>query len=187
MSTSNVTPQIEGLPPGSTVRPLPQIEGLPAGSTVKQLQPAGEQTNEIGKTVIVPKDGESFSDTMARAALHGKSVTQQDINDEMATAPGKAATVIGAAPVIGAAGAAALAGAGAAPGAAAKALTPSQLSLPGLGLSEGASSIVQTALRGAKALSTLSNIQRAGIGTLVLKELGITPKHILHLVGLMDE
>jgi hypothetical protein len=74
--------------------------------------PTGEQINDIGKTVIVPKEGESYSDTMARAAAQGKKTTQQDINDEVATAPKKAAEVLAAAPVIGAAGAASLAAPG---------------------------------------------------------------------------
>ena len=72
----------------------------------------GEQQNEIGKTVIVPKDGESFADTMQRAAVQGRKTTQQDISDEMKTAPRKVAQVLGAAPVIGATGAAGLAAPG---------------------------------------------------------------------------
>src|SRR6266705_1208960 len=69
----------------------------------------GQVTNDVGNTVIVPKDGESFTDTMKRAAAHGKTVTQDQINKELATAPKKAATVLAAAPAIGAGGAAALA------------------------------------------------------------------------------
>lgn len=169
MSTSSVTPQIEGLPPGASVKPIQQVEGLPAGAVVKPIQPEGEQTNDIGKTVIVPKDGESFQDTMKRAAEHGKSVTPQDINDEMATAPGKAAAVLGAAPVMGAAGTAALAGVG-------------SLALPG-----GAQSIGQAGLRIAKSLATLDNVKKAAWASLVLKELGISPKHLTHLIGLVGE
>jgi hypothetical protein len=114
----------QGLPEGAVVKPIARIQGLPEGAVVKPLenpQPnEGEQSNELGKTVIVPKDGESFSDTLARAAEHGKSVSQQDINEEMATAPGKAAQVLTAAPVIGAGGAAALAAPGELGSAAAK-------------------------------------------------------------------
>ena len=73
---------------------------------------SGTITNDVGNTVIVPKDGESFLDTVRRAAAHGKTVTQDQINREMATAPGKVATVVGAAPVIGAGGAALLAAPG---------------------------------------------------------------------------
>ena len=80
------------------------------GKVVQAAQ--GQVRNDVGNTVIVPKDDESFADTMRRAAAYGKTVTPQQINAEMRTAPGKAATVLAAAPAIGAAGAATLAGAG---------------------------------------------------------------------------
>src|SRR5690242_8874056 len=48
---------------------------------------AGQVTNDVGNTVIVPKEGESFADTMKRAAAYGKTVTQDQINKELATAP----------------------------------------------------------------------------------------------------
>lgn len=85
------------------------------GGTVPQEQTpdaSGQVTNDIGKTVIVPKDGESFADTMDRAIAQGKKTTQQDINDELKTAPKKVAETLVAAPAIGAAGAAAIAGTG---------------------------------------------------------------------------
>jgi hypothetical protein len=69
----------------------------------------GEATNDVGNTVIVPKEGESFADTMKRAAAQGKKTTPEQINKELATAPGKAATVLAAAPAIGFGGTAALA------------------------------------------------------------------------------
>ena len=53
----------------------------------------GEATNDVGNTVIVPKPGESFSDTMKRAAAYGQTVTPEQINAEVATAPKKAGTV----------------------------------------------------------------------------------------------
>ena len=105
MATSAITP-----PPGYTIE-QPQ-SSLPAGYTVEGQQPAqdtsGQETNDIGKTIIVPKEGESFEDTMNRAIEQGKKTTQQDINDELKTAPGKLATVLAAAPLIGATGAAAI-------------------------------------------------------------------------------
>jgi len=55
-----------------------------------QAQNTGQITNDVGNTVIVPKEGESFSDTMKRAAAYGKTVTPQQINAELATAPKKA-------------------------------------------------------------------------------------------------
>jgi hypothetical protein len=72
----------------------------------------GQQTNDVGNTVIVPQDGESFQDTMRRAAAYGKTVTPGQINAEMRTAPAKAAETLAAAPAIGAVGTAALAGVG---------------------------------------------------------------------------
>jgi len=77
-----------------------------------QAAQAGQLTNDVGNTVIVPKEGENFADTMKRAASYGKTVTPQQINAELVTAPKKAATVLAAAPVIGAAGAASLAAPG---------------------------------------------------------------------------
>jgi hypothetical protein len=73
---------------------------------------SGRVTNDVGNTVIVPKPGESFADTMKRAAAQGGTVTQDQINREMATAPRKVATTLAAAPAIGAGGAAALAAPG---------------------------------------------------------------------------
>ena len=73
---------------------------------------SGEQTNDVGNKVIAPKEGESFADTMKRAADYGKAVTPGQVNAEVRTMPGKAATVLAAAPVIGAAGAAGLAAPG---------------------------------------------------------------------------
>jgi hypothetical protein len=66
--------------------------------------PQGEIKNDVGNTVIVPKEDESFADTMKRAAAQGRKTTPEQINAELRTAPGKAATVLAAAPVIGAAG-----------------------------------------------------------------------------------
>jgi hypothetical protein len=64
----------------------------------------GQITNDVGNTVIVPKDGEDFGDTMRRAAAQGQKTTPEQINREVATMPGKAATVLAAAPAIGATG-----------------------------------------------------------------------------------
>ena len=73
----------------------------------------GEITNDVGNKVIVPKDGEEFTDTMARAVGHWKSLTpeqQQDaVRKETATMPEKAGETMGAAAVLGFGGGAALA------------------------------------------------------------------------------
>ena len=95
----------------SNLSPLEQLEQQSA-KTTQQATPSGQITNDVGNTVIVPKDGESFSDTMKRAAAQGQKTTPDQINREIATMPGKAATVVGAAPVMGAAGTAGLAGMG---------------------------------------------------------------------------
>ena len=84
----------------------------PAGFELDQPTTEGEQVNDVGNKVIVPKEGESFADTMKRAADYGKTVTQPQIAAEIATAPKKVGTVLAAAPAIGIAGPTALAGAG---------------------------------------------------------------------------
>jgi hypothetical protein len=89
----------------------------PLGEPSTSAQNEGEQINEVGNRVIVPKDGESFSDTMKRAADYGKTVTPKQIDAEMQTAPKKAAQVLVAAPLIGAGIPAAEAGLAEIPGA----------------------------------------------------------------------
>lgn len=73
----------------------------------------GEITNDVGQKVIVPKDGESFSDTLKRAVQYHKSLTpeqqQAAIDAEAKTIPAKTAQTLGAAATIGATGPAALA------------------------------------------------------------------------------
>src|SRR2546427_8348357 len=69
-------------------------------STARSIVP-GEQINDVGNRVIVPAEGEDFATTMRRAAAYGKTVTPAQIQAEMATAPKKVATVLGAAPAIG--------------------------------------------------------------------------------------
>jgi len=119
---------VMNLPPGYTLEEPQQqtptlskptqggVMNLPEGYTLEDPQTGnvgtGQLTNDVGNTVIVPKDGESFADTMHRAAAYGKTVTPSQVNAELATAPKKAATVLAAAPVIGAAGAASLAAPG---------------------------------------------------------------------------
>lgn len=97
--------------PSSNLSPLEQLEQTSA-KPAQQARPSGQVTNDVGNTVIVPKDGESFADTMKRAAAQGQQTTPDQINKEVETIPGKAATVLAAAPAIGAAGAASLAAPG---------------------------------------------------------------------------
>lgn len=120
----------------STATASPHPDGsLFSSNEIAQAQaptqgpPSGTMTNDVGNTVITPKPGESFADTMKRAAAYGKTVTQDQLNKEEATMPGKAATVLAAAPAIGAGGAAALAAPGEVAGAGERLLqmTESQL------------------------------------------------------------
>jgi hypothetical protein len=87
--------------------------GDPALTSPEQAQAdSGQFTNDVGNTVIVPKEGESFSDTMQRAVAQGKATTQDQINAELQTAPKKAAQTLAAAAGIGVGGTAALAAPG---------------------------------------------------------------------------
>ncbi len=92
------------------------------GKVVQAAQ--GQVRNDVENTVIVPKGGESFEDTMKRAAAYGRTVTPEQISREVRTMPGKAAETLVAAPAIGAAGAAAITGAGAGAGAAVESALP---------------------------------------------------------------
>lgn len=126
MSTSTVTP-----PPGYTIDPS-DVTVTPTGSIdpsdVTPIQPpagytlepdsqpvqAGEQRNDVGAKVIVPKNGEDFAATVQRAVQLGNARqaagTQQSvINKETATIPTKAAQTLGTAATAGIAGPAALA------------------------------------------------------------------------------
>lgn len=110
--------------PQGTADPFAEFGGVQNDTSAEDdSRNSGEIINDVGNRVIVPKVGESFADTMARAAAHGKTVTPDQLNREERTMPGKAATTLAAAPVIGAAGAAALAAPGEAMQAAKQALS----------------------------------------------------------------
>lgn len=98
----------------------------------------GERTNDVGNTLIVPKEGEEFGDTMARAAAQGKKTTPEMINKEVATMPEKVTRTLVAAPLLGAGGTAALAGAGEA------------------GAALGDSEVGQAVVKGGKAIAQLA-------------------------------
>lgn len=169
----------------------PFDEPLLSEKAENRTQETGEQTNDVGNTVIVPKDGESFADTMSRAAAQGKKTTPEQINKEIATAPGKAATVLAAAPVMGAAGAAALSGVAepfVSPG--------TQTAMKGSGflmqeveaqLPSAARELVNSSLQKLSSIAGLPTIAKAGIAVGVLKALGVKPSHITHLLGLTEE
>ena len=105
----------------STVKPVVQTDPFAEFGGVKVTpqntttdpRKTGEIVNDAGNKVIVPKDGESFADTMKRAVQYHQSLTperrQAAINKEVATMPKKTAQTLGAAATIGVAGPAALA------------------------------------------------------------------------------
>jgi len=119
-----VTSAVTNLPEGYSVeQPSPQQttapSSLPAGYTLEQSSSpdqSGQITNDVGNQVIVPKEGEDFSDTIKRAVAYNKSLTPQQrqaaIDKEAATIPEKANEVSAAAAGIGLAGPALLAAPG---------------------------------------------------------------------------
>src|SRR5579864_3248064 len=72
----------------------------------------GTVVNPDGSFVVTPLEGESFQDTMKRAAKAGKTVTPQVIQSQAKKGLREAPGVLAAAPAMGAAGAAALAAGG---------------------------------------------------------------------------
>jgi hypothetical protein len=103
--------------PGSfSMRDLMGDESSQPSQVETDPRKTGEIVNDVGQKVIVPKDGESFSDTVKRAVAYHKSLTpeqqQAALNAEAKTAPKKAAQTLGAAAAIGAVGPALLAAPG---------------------------------------------------------------------------
>lgn len=100
--------------------PFAEFGGHEAGSPDQQTsndpRQTGEITNDVGQKVIVPKDGESFSDTLKRAVAYHKSLTpeqqQAALDAETKTMPKKTAQTLGAAATIGVVGPALLAAPG---------------------------------------------------------------------------
>lgn len=85
-----------------------------AEQKAKQQQAGGQVTNDVGQQVIVPKDGESFHDTIQRAVALGKQrikdgSQQAAIDAEAKTIPGKTAETLAGASAAGVLGPAALA------------------------------------------------------------------------------
>ncbi len=89
------SPAQEQQPQSPATNDEPDYAALAAQNGALQTggETPGEQTNDVGNTVIVPKEGESFADTMKRAAAQGKKTTPEQINKELATAPEKVAEV----------------------------------------------------------------------------------------------
>jgi len=77
--------------------PFEEFGGVKAEPDTKETtdpRKTGEITNDVGLKVIVPKDGESFADTMKRAVQYHKSLSpeqqQAALNAEAKTMPAKA-------------------------------------------------------------------------------------------------
>jgi hypothetical protein len=67
------------------------------------------EVHDDGSFTLTPKDGESFADTMKRAAQAGQGVSQQQVDSQTTKGISEAPHVMAAALGIGAGGAAALA------------------------------------------------------------------------------
>lgn len=99
----------------NTPDPQPKQSGSALEALLNTPDPAeaGRTDNADGSFVITPKDGESFSDTMKRAAAAGKTVTPQMIQSQTQKGLKEAPTVLAAtaAPAVGLAAGAELASA----------------------------------------------------------------------------
>ena len=181
MATATQTPDLtSGMvgsqppsPPPSTpaADPMSLSTGM-VGSESEDPSKTGYLTNDVGNRVIVPLDGESFSDTVKRAIQYHKSLSpdqqQQAMQREVATMPKKTAQTLGAAAGIGVAGPAALAGVGELGGAAADALP----------------SVLPHTIEGVKAIGAWAakNPVQAYIAFQVLKELVPGAKKVIGIV-----
>jgi hypothetical protein len=156
--------------PGMGVR-VPVPRDLQANS--------GQQTNEIGNLVIVPKQGEPFAQTMQRGAAYGHTVTPGMRAAEMRTAPRKAAAVLALAPAMGAAGAAGLAGADLGAYQAAKGAGYAGAAIGASGAAYGVKSAAGLAVKAAQSPLGRAILSRVGQGLTItaalelLKKLGL--------------
>src|SRR5580698_8407590 len=93
--------------PQSNLSPLEQLAAQKPAQQSTDPSQTGEITNDVGNKVIVPKDGESFSDTMKRAVAYHNYLTpdqlQAALDAETKTIPAKTAQTLGAAAAMGAA------------------------------------------------------------------------------------
>jgi hypothetical protein len=91
-------------------------DDTPTPSVTNDPRKTGEIVNDVGQKVIVPKDGESFTDTLKRAVAYHKSLTPEQqkaaLDAETKTIPKKTAQTLGAAATIGVVGPAMLAAPG---------------------------------------------------------------------------
>jgi hypothetical protein len=143
-STGNATPQKAPAQPAAQPTqsdPFAEFGGVKVEPDTKETtdpRKTGEIINDVGQKVIVPKDGESFSDTVKRAVAYHKSLTpeqqQAALDAEAKTAPKKAIQTLGAAATIGAVG-------------------PAAMALPGE-IAEAVPSVLTHTIEGVKAIGT---------------------------------
>jgi hypothetical protein len=143
-STGNATPQKAPAQPAAQPTqsdPFAEFGGVKVEPDTKETtdpRKTGEIINDVGQKVIVPKDGESFSDTVKRAVAYHKSLTpeqqQAALDAEAKTAPKKAIQTLGAAATIGAVG-------------------PAVMALPGE-IAEAVPSVLTHTIEGVKAIGT---------------------------------
>src|SRR5215472_12358787 len=82
-----------------------QVMGSPPQRPKVNMQPDYSSAFSENRFTITPEPGESFSDTMQRAAQAGKSVTPEEVSSQAWKGLKEAPAVLAAAPAIGAAGA----------------------------------------------------------------------------------
>jgi hypothetical protein len=133
----------------------------------------GEIVNDVGQKVIVPKDGESFADTMKRAVAYHKSLTpeqqQAALDAEAKTAPTKVLQTLGAAATIGAVG-------------------PAVMALPGE-VAEAIPSVLAHTIDGVKAIGTWAskNPVQAYLLFQVMKEIVPGAKKAMGIIKAVPE
>ncbi len=160
---------------GSLLDQVTQPQPTNDAGTEVQPNPSktGEITNDVGQKVIVPKEGESFSDTMKRAVAYHKSLTpaqqQAALDAEAKTAPKKALQTLGAAATIGAVG-------------------PAVMALPGE-VAEAIPSVLAHTIDGVKAIGTWAskNPVQAYLLFQVMKEIVPGAKKAMGIIKAVPE
>jgi len=109
----NASPSSPKDPNSFSLSELTNDEQTTPSAVENDPRKTGEIVNDVGQKVIVPKDGESFADTLKRAVAYHNSLTSKQqkaaLDAEAATMPKKTTETLGAAATIGAVGPAALA------------------------------------------------------------------------------
>jgi hypothetical protein len=107
------------------IAPTGDVRWIPEDSLPQARSAGGTVVHDDGSFQVTPMAGESFADTMKRAANAGKSVSPEVLRSQTIKGLKEAPAVLAAAPVAGFAGAGALTAVGAAGGMAPQALKAS--------------------------------------------------------------